>query len=216
MTEQRTAATDRIVKTGFLNVYIISIEHDLDVWLTDIGDEGDAFGSRVEGMVLEAVQHLDAEIDAKIVGEVGNAVNALDAPSPVPFRHASATENDYREEGFGDKQKQVVVIAERKQRPSSHSRARESAASSVEAASGHVESWLEFSGRTTTLLLLTGFISPCHFRRRRRRFESVSSAFGLLVGRDSRLLALIVKTMSLSGPIIVFDFVSALANLALV
>jgi len=165
---------------------------------------------------LEAVQHLDAEIDAKIVGEFGNAVNAPHAPSPVPFRHASATENEYREEGFGDQQKKVVVIAERKQRPASHFRAREPAASSVGAASGHVETWLEFSGRKTTLLLLTGFISPCHFRRRRRRFESASSAFGLLVGRDSRLRALIVKTMSLSGPIIVFDFVSALANLALV
>lgn len=79
MSQQRAGRTDRLAKTVFLDIHMEGIQHDFHVVLADILDESDTLGRRVENVVFEAVEDFDAQVDAEIIGEICNAVNAFDA-----------------------------------------------------------------------------------------------------------------------------------------
>ena len=49
------------------------IEHDLDVGLADLPDEGDPLFGGVQDVVLEPVEHFEAEVNAEIACEIGEA-----------------------------------------------------------------------------------------------------------------------------------------------
>ena len=71
MAEQRARGEDRLAETILLDVHMERIEHDLDVWLVDLPNEGDPLFGGVEDMVLEPVEHLQTEINAEIARKIG-------------------------------------------------------------------------------------------------------------------------------------------------
>ena len=60
------------------------IEHDLDVGLADLPDEGDSLFGGVEDMVLEPVEHFEAQINAEVGRKIGEPRDALQASRSVP------------------------------------------------------------------------------------------------------------------------------------
>jgi hypothetical protein len=69
MTKQRARGADRLAEAVLLDVHMERIEHDLDVGLADLLDEGDPFFRGVEDMVLEPVEDLQTEINAEIAAK---------------------------------------------------------------------------------------------------------------------------------------------------
>ena len=84
MAEQRARCPDRLAEAVLLDVHMERIEHDLDVRLADLPDEGDPLFGGVEDMILEPVEHLQAEVNAEIACKIGETGDALQASRPVP------------------------------------------------------------------------------------------------------------------------------------
>jgi hypothetical protein len=83
MAEQRASCADRLAETILLDVHMERIEHNLDVPLADLPDERNALFGGVEDMVLEAVEHFEAQINAEIACKIGEARDALQASRSV-------------------------------------------------------------------------------------------------------------------------------------
>ena len=84
MAEQRAGGADRFAEAVLLDVHMERIEHDLDVGLADLSNEGDPLVRGVQNVVLKSVEHFQTEVDAEIGREIREAGNALQASRPVP------------------------------------------------------------------------------------------------------------------------------------
>ena len=71
MAEQWSSGPDRLAETVLLDVHMERIEHNLDVRLADLPDERDPLFGGVEDMVLEPVEHFQAEVNAEITRKIG-------------------------------------------------------------------------------------------------------------------------------------------------
>src|SRR4029077_3066391 len=83
MAEKGPSGADRLAEAVLLDVHMERIEHDLDVGLADLSDEGDSLFGGVEDMVLEPVEHLQTEINAEVGRKIGEARDALQASRSV-------------------------------------------------------------------------------------------------------------------------------------
>ena len=73
MAEQRARCPDRLAETILLDVHMERIEHNLNVRLADLPDERHSLFGGVEDMILEPVEHLQAQIHAKVGCKISEA-----------------------------------------------------------------------------------------------------------------------------------------------
>ena len=60
------------------------IEHNLDVRLADLPDKGNSLFGGVQDVVLEPVEHFQAQVNAEIGCKIGEARDAFQPSRPVP------------------------------------------------------------------------------------------------------------------------------------